>query len=668
MSSNRLSNSLRPVLALLLSFTCSGPLVQAQDLSISSEKPTGNLIIRPYKPAIIPPVHLQNGSRLQGLIRGGKLYLTVQDAIALALENNIDLESDRYNALIDQWSVLRYEAGGSLPGVPSGSSQASSVTSGQGVSGSQAAAGVTNGNANATSGNAVGATISQVGTVIPTLDPVLQSTISFSHRSLPQPEIVQSAVTNLIQNTRIYNVSLAQGLITGGNVSITYKDQYLNENAPTDLLNPSSATTLSIAFRHNLLQGFGTKLNSRSITVAKANLGVNDLYFKTEVINVVANVLDLYYGLVADYEDARAKNSALEVARTFFENNKKQVAIGTMAPLDVTTAESQVASSEQANVQSQAALEQQQVNLKNILSRNGLADPLMRDVQVIPLDRIVVPDRDDLPPIKDLVANARANRADIQADRLNLINSQTNAINTQNGILPTLSVQANASAQGLAGVTRYSQVRTGASKGTGIIPPGYVACPPSVGPPGSLCEVPDPYFVGGIGTALGQSIRRNFPTQNVGAYIAPTIHNRVSIADQVIDQLSIKQTELQHAKDLNQVSVDVSNQVVGLQQARIRYQAALHNRILEEQLLAAEQKKFALGASTTYNVVQQQRDLVNAQSSEVAALVTYSSARISLDQTLGTTLESNHVKIREAQEGRVQRPSTLPDNLPSTGN
>ena len=484
---------------------------------------------------------------------------------------------------------------------------------------------------------------------------------------MPQPEVVQSAVTNLIQNTRIYSASLTQGLLTGGNVSISYKDQYLNENAPTDLLNPSSATTLSISFRHNLLQGFGTALNSRGITVAKANVRVNDLYFRTEVINVVANVLDLYYGLVADYEDAKATSSALEVARTFYENNKKQVSIGTMAPLDVTTAESQVASSEQASVQSQAALEQQQVSLKNVLSRNGLADPLIRDVQVIPLDRIVVPDRDDLPPVKDLVAKARANRPDIQANQLNLINSQTNAVNTQNGVLPTLSVQANASAQGLAGVTRYSQVRTGASNGTGIIPPGYVACPPSAGPPRSLCEVPDPYFVGGIGTALGQSIRRDFPTQNVSAYIAPTIYNRLSIADQVIDQLSIRQTELQNAKSINQITVDVSNQVVGLQQARIRYQAAVHNRILEEQLLAAEQKRFALGASTTYSVVQQQRDLATAQSTEVAALVTYSSARISLDQTLGTTLESNHVNIREAQEGRVQRTSTLPNSLPASG-
>jgi outer membrane protein TolC len=172
--------------------------------------------------------------------------------------------------------------------------------------------------------------------------------------------------------------------------------------------------------------------------------------------------------------------------------------------------------------------------------------------------------------------------------------------------------------------------------------------------------VPDSYFVGGIGTALGQVFRRNFPSERAGAFIAPTARNRQALADAAIDQLTIRQNELQFRKDQNQLVVDVSNQVVGLQQARARYEAAVRNRILEQQLLDAEQKKFSLGASTTYNVVQQERDLATAQSSEVAALVAYSSARVSFDQTLGTTLENNHVSVQEALSGHVSRLSVLP--------
>jgi outer membrane protein len=633
----------------LLGIACTVSTVPAQQPSIDSkrqaqeEKPKGNIFIRPYEGANIPPIRLNNSNRLRSLIRGGKLYLTVQDAIALALENNIDIEFDRYNALIDQWQIIRAEAGGALPGVPSGSSQVSSITGGLGVFGSQSAAGVSSSGANSVTTNTVGANITQVGSVTPALDPAVQSSITLSHKSSPQAELLQSQVLNDIQNTRVYSTSISQGLTTGGNISLSYKDQYLNENAPTDLLNPATATTLSLSFRHQLLQGFGTAVNSRTITVSKANLKINDLYFKTEVIGVVANVLNLYYGLVADYADLKAKQSALDVAQRFYTDNKKQVEVGTLAPLDVTTAEAQVASSQQDLVQSQATLEQEQVSLKNVLSRTGLADPLLREAQIIPLDRIDVPEKEGLPPIKDLIAAAKANRADIEAERLNIVNDETNALNTANGTLPTLAVLAGASTQGLSGAP---------------IPLREL-------PPSAANAVTDPRFIGGIGTALGQMIRRDFPSQNAGAYSLPTIYNRVSVADQVIDKLSIRQAQLQNAKDVNQIAVDVSNQVVAVQQARARYQAAGRNRILEQQLLDAEQKKFSLGASTTFLVVQQQRDLATAQANEVSALASYSNARIALDQTLGTTLEVNHVSIEEAVSGHVARPSVLPATLPT---
>jgi outer membrane protein TolC len=641
----------RRSIALGLCFGLVTPLASAWQ-SIEPIKPAGNILWRDYKAPFIPASRLANGPRFRSLIRGGKLYLTAQDAISLALENNIDIESDRYNALIDETQYIRAQAGGALPGVPSANSTAGTVASGEGVAGSQAAAGVSS-NGGGGSGGSSNTTITQIGPVTPTLDPTIQDVQSYAHKTAPQYISTQSQTLSLIDDTRNYQESINEGFIYGGKASLTYSDAYLKENAATDILYPQNATTLSLSVQQNLLNGFGRAVNARNITIAKANVGINDLTFQTQVIAVVVNVLNAYYGLVADIEDIKAKQNELEVARRFFEDNKKQVEIGTMAPLDVTTAEAQVATSQQDLVVSQTTLEQQQVTLKNLLSRNGLADPQLANVDIVPLDRIEVPENETLPPVTDLVKTAFANRVDLEANKLNLVNAETNTLGTRNGVLPTLVGLGTVQAQGLSGTPKTVVLGTAADIGTanGAIPPGLVACPTN---PKVICEVADKYFVGGIGTALGQMIRRDFPSQSAGVYFGPTLRNRQAQADEAIDQLGLRQTELENQRTVNQVAVDVSNQLVGLQQARVRYLAAVKNRVLQEQLLTAEQKKFALGASTTFNVVTEQRDLAAAQSTEVASLVAYSNARVSLDQTLGTTLKTNHIDIAQVAKGQVR--------------
>ena len=661
-------NILRKYVALGLCFISATPVTWGQNAqSIAPERPTGFIFVRPYMAATIPPIRTTNSVRLQDLIRAGKLYLTAQDAIALALENNIDIESARYTPFIDEWNLQRFEAGGALPGVPSGTSTAAQVASGQGVVGSQNAAGVSTTGQTQTTGNAVGATISQIGPVTPALDPVFQDVQAYSHRSNLFPLTLQSGVYNLIMTTRNYNVSISQGLISGGTVKLTYTDSYLEENAPTDVLNPANGVAVTLSVQHNFLNGFGVAVNSRNITIARANLKVDDLNFKGEVINIVANVLNLYYGLAADNEDVKAKQSAVTVAQQFYENNKKQVELGTMAPLDVTTAEAQVASSQQDLVISQTTLAQQELQLKDVLSRNGVGDPLLREVQIIPLDRIEVPEQDNLPPLKQLINTALANRTDIAANKITFSNNQTSALGTANGVLPQLAGIFGATNNGLNGEPQPAVVRPEqlAQYGKGPLPPAFHPCPPGVGQQGSICEFPDPYFVGNIGVGLGQMVRRNFPSEHIGAFIAPILRNRQAQADYAIDQLGLRQTELEDLRTSNQVGVDVANQVVGLQQSRVRYLAAVKNRVLQQQLLDAEQKRFSLGASTTFLVVQQQRDLATAQSTEIAAMVAYSNAQVALNQVLGTTLEANHVTIQEARNGRVTRPSVLPATLPS---
>ena len=630
----------RRPLSATLSTLCCITLMSAQDLSIVPERPAKNIVIRPYLPTTVPQSRLQNSTRVRDLVRAGVLYLTVQDAIALALENNIDIEVARYNPIIAQWNLERFKAGGALPGVPSGASQVGQVASGQGVAGSQAAAGISNTGAVGSGNNSANATVTQIGPATQTYDPIIQESSVFSHTTSPQPNITQSLTPVVVDDTRAHSFSYQQGFVTGGSASVTYTDNYLKENAPTDILNPSSAVNFSIQFQHNLLRGFGVAVGYRNIAVAKLNLRTSDLVFKSQVISVVANVLNLYYGLVADYDDVSSKKTALEAAQKLYSDNKEQVRIGSLAQLDLTTAEASVASAEQDLVVSQTNLFQQEIELKSVLSRTGGADPVLVTARIVPLDRIEIPEQDEFPPVSELVKQALTKRADLATEKGNFQASQISALGTRNGLLPNLIGFAADSQRGLSGVGHTVATPVGVTQ-------------------------PDPFLVGGIGTALGQMVRNNFPTYRAGFFFQAPVENRQAQADYAVDQLTLRQTELQNQKDANQVQVDVMNSVVAIRQARARYQAAVHNRILDQQLLDAEQRKYSLGASIPYNVIVQQRELAGAQTTELSALVSYSNARVTLEQTLGTILDTYHVSIGEAASGKIARPSVLPANLPA---
>ena len=634
---HRLSRAFRQIVAAGLCYTFWFSCAWGQSISIEPVKPDAPILWRPYLAPAVPPIRLTNSQRLQTLIRGGNLYLTVQDAIALVLENNLDIEVARYGPILAAWQLQRAEAGGALPGVPSGASQVGSVASGQGVAGSQQAAGVTSTGGSPMRIAASNATISQIGPVTQNLDPAFQESTVFSHTSVPQFNAKQSLTQVLISTTHAYTGSLQQGLLSGGSVSITYNDHYLKENAPSDILNPTVAPNLAISFQHNLLQGFGIAVNARNITVNKINLRNSDLNFKTQVISAVVQALNLYYGIVADYEDVKAKQSALELAQSLYRDNQKQVQLGSLAPLDLTTAESQVGATERDLLLSQTGLQQQEVQLKNLISRKGSADPILRNVRIVPLDKLVLPEKDDLPPLETMMQEALANRTDLAVEKANLEASEVSSLGTRNGILPSLQVFGGESQAGLAGVRRT------------ITQNGHQV-------------TADAYFDGGIGTALGQVFRRNYPTERLGVFTRVPINNRQAQADFGIDQLSLRQSQLSNQKDISQVQVDLLNAVVALQQARARYDAAVRNTTLQKQLLDAEQKKYALGASTPYNVTQVQRDLAAGLSSQIAALASWTSARISLDQILGTTLETNHISIDEARTGKVARTSTAPSD------
>jgi outer membrane protein len=598
---------------------CSVVLLAAQEPtaqpSIDPVRPSAPVVVRPYLAPYIPPIRLANSGRLGDLVRAGMLYLTVQDAIALALENNLDIEVARYNPILADWQLERSQAGGALPGVPSSAAQAGNVANGQGIAGSQAAAGVNTGGNGGNGASATNATIAQIGPISQTLDPTIQENTVLSHQTAPQANATQTVLPVLISNTKNSSFSYQQGFVTGGNVTVSYRDSYLNEDAPTDTLNPSSAPSLTITLQQNLLRGFGIAVNARTIRVSQLNVKASEQNFKTQVSSVV-------------------KSNAVEVAQKFYENSAIQERAGTLARLDVTTAEAQLASAQYDLVNSQTNLEQQQLQLKNVLSRTDVTGTL-GSAQIVPLDRIAIPETDDLPPLKDLLQTALANRSDLAAERLGITSSEVAALGTRNGILPLALAIGSESAAGLSGKPQTAVSSFGV-------------------------ETSDPYFDGGIGTAVAQVLRRNFPTNRVGGVFQTPLRNDQAQADFAIDQLQLRQSQIQLNKDLNQVAVDISNYVVALRQARGRYRAAVQTRILQQQLLDAEQKKLAGGASTPFNVVQQERDLAAAQSAEIAVLVDYSNARVALDQALGTTLAVNHVSLDDARAGRVQRVSFAP--------
>jgi outer membrane protein TolC len=599
--------------------------VLAQQPSIEPVRPAGGFYIRPYREASIPPVRVNNSGRLQGLIRTGKLYLSPQDAIGLALENNIDIEVARYAPINLTWQLQRSEAGGALPGVPSAASQVNSVTSGQGVLGSQSAAGVGGGGTGAAAGTSSNATISQIGPVTQTLDPSVQETSTFGHRTAAQANTTQSLTLALVQDSRNHAVTVQQGFLTGGSVTSTFRDSYLHENAATDLLNPSVAQSFSVQLQQSLLQGRGVAVNARNITVAKNNLAMSDLNFRTTVSRTIASVLNSYWSLVNDYEDLKAKQEALDTAQGFVTENEKRVELGALAQIDLVSSRSQLATSRLDLVNSRTALEQQQLQLKNLISRTGAMDPLLSGVDIVPTGSITIPDLDDTPAIKDLIAKALVYRSDLLSEEESLKNSEISATGTRNGLLPAVQVFASASNAGLGGTGHDVHGTT-----------------------------PDPYFIGGAGTAFGQVVRRNFPTESIGASARVSIGNRQAQADYAIDELQYRQSQLSAGRDRNQVAVDVSNSVVALRQARARYEAAHANLTLQQQLLDGEQKKFNLGESTSFNVIQQQRDLAAAKASELAAIVSYQSARINLDSITGTIIETNGVTLDQAKTGQIQ--------------
>ncbi len=578
---------------------------------------------QPYMPGEVAPVSLGNSGRLEKLLRAGKLYLSLQDVIALALENNLDIELQRYSPKLAETDILRAQSGGAIRGVAGG---VSSLTT-------AAAQGLTS----------IGSLSTGTQGFIQNLDPSLTGNLVWGHFTTPQTSLFTTGTNSLVTGRKTGNFGFVQGFATGTTVNMNFNNGFISQNANRNDYNPSTSVSLELQMTQHLLQGFGRAVNNRNIRIARNNMQISDLAFKAQIINTVVGVSNLYWDTVSFTEDVKVKRQALALSQKLYEDNKKQVEIGTLAPIEIIRAEAEVAARQQDLTISETQLLQQETVLKNALSRTGIATPSLAEARVIPTDPIRMPATEAIQPMQDLVAKAMDTRPEVEQSRINIENAKIGLKGSRAALLPTVDAFADFRNNGLAGEVNSLPVLS-------TIP----GVPPSFRSSTSV----DQFFLGGYGKSLGQVFSRNFPDYSVGVTLNIPLRNRAAQADMTRDQLNVRQAELRLQAQLNQLRVEVQNALIGVQQARARYQAAYKSRILQEQTLDAEQKKYALGASTIYFVIQAQRDLATAQGAEVAALATYSRAHVEMDRATGQTISANNIEVEEAMKGSISKPAS----------
>jgi len=611
-------------------------------------------VLGPYIPRGVPEPNLANSARIDQLMKDGKIYLSLDDAIALALENNLDLAIARYNLPIADTDILRAKSGAATRGVNTGLVQG---TPGGGV-GTIGAGGVgttsTGGGAGGTSVATGGAGAGAAGLVSSTLgagppigsyDPILTSTLTIEHLVVPTSSPFSGAV-NLDQNTATANFGWLQSFPTGTTVSVAFNNQRQTTNSFFTQLNPIINNGMRITFTQHLLQGLSINANRRFITIARNNREISDVAFRSQAINTVAQIENIYWDLVSAYDDVRVKERSLALAQKTLSDNRKQVEIGTLAPIEITRAESAVATGQQDLIVSQTNLQLQQLLMKNALTRN-MTDPQLAAAPVIPTSTMELPKQEPVVPIQDLINDALQHSPDLAQSRIDLTNRDITKRATRNELLPTVDLVAWYGASALAGNAN---------------PLTFCS---AVGPPPPFCtpaaQAPPP---SGFGDSFTNLFGYNAPDYAVGLNVNIPIRNRAAQADQVRSELEYRQAQVRLQQLQNQIAIQVRNAQFTVQQNRARVDAAISARQLASESLDAEQKKYALGASTNTLVLQAQRDLAQAESNVVTAMSAYEKSKVELDRVMGLTLTHNSIDIADAENGKVTRMPNVPGILP----
>src|SRR5580704_13912464 len=582
--------------------------------------------IGPYTARHVAPPNLANTARIDQLMHDGKLYLSLNDAVALALENNLDIAIQRYNLNIADTDVLRAKAGASILGVNAG---VVLNTQGGGVGGIGANSGAATGGTSLGAGgigagtNGLVSSTLGLGPVINSFDPVVTGTFQEDHFSQQATSIFQGVLpgSSLAQNTGTVNFAYNQAFQWGTNLTVGFNNTRGTTNSFFTSRSPQLNSSFKATFNQHLLQGFGFAPNTRFIHIAKNNRELSDVAFRLQVIDSIDQIENIYWDLVYAYENARVQNESLAFAQKTLSDTKKQVEIGSLAPIEVVRAQSTVATNQQAVTAAQTNLQLQQLLMKNALTRT-LKDAALATAEVIPTSTMDVPAQEPVVPTEDLINEALRHRAELVESRIDLNSRELSNKAVRSALLPTLNAFAYYGGAGLGGLQNPANLCSNLSpelQEFGCAGPDQAAGQLPINPTTSL------------GGTLNQLVNSTSPDKGVGLSLNIPLRNRAAQAVQIRSELEFQQAQLRLQQIENQISIEVRNAQFGVEQNRASVASAQAAVDYARQSLDAEQKKYQFGTSTTTLVLQTQSALATAESTLMSAMAAYEKSRIELD-------------------------------------
>ena len=598
-------------------------------------------LTQPYVEHPVAPVDLSNTPLIRQLLRSGNIYLSLPDAITLAIQNNLDIQLERYTLPTADTELLRAKGGGGLRGLtydvfevpvgvggPASPLVTSAATPTVGAAGSVP-----------TNPSELGALSQQLdnlsmlqtvqlstGPAIPQFDPALTGQLNWTHQTTPETDPAAYGTNGLTSNITNANAAYTQGFGPGTELSAGFDNSRYTTNSLLSAFSPYTSSSLGFTVTQPLLRGFGLAVNRRFIRISKNEQKIAGLLVQQQLIATVYGVVRLYTDLVALYEDVKVKEETLASAEKLYTDTKAEVDEGTQAPVELTRANAQVYTIRQDLIDSRGLLEEQEAIVKNVITRRTDNDPEVLNARIIPTDTIEVPGTDETRPLQDLVALAFANRPDLSQAGLQVQNSQISLQGSRNGLRPEVD---------LVGVAQNSAL-------AGQLNPLLPNMPPSIQTP----------LLGGYGTALEELATRKYPTYGIGLNITLPLRNRIAQADVTRDEILLRQSQVLQAQLRKQAQLEVEDAVIAMRRARASYDAAVQTEKLQQESLDVEQAKFDVGASTSFFIIQYESFLAQAKSTVVVAKSSYLKARAALERATGTILDDNHVSLSDAVRGR----------------
>jgi outer membrane protein TolC len=589
--------------------------------------PTSKSPIAPYTSLTVPEPNLQNSSRLEQLIRDGKIYLSLNDAIDLALENNLDLLIARYNMPIADTDILRTRAGGSFRGVNTGIVQ---NTPGGGVGGlgsgaPGAGAGGTTSGAGGAGAGASGLVQSTLGTGtnVPSFDPAINGNMGIEHLTTPLSNLQLNGVPTLQQNTSNVNLQYQQAFPMGTTFTAGFNNNRQTTNSIFNNLSPVLNSEARFTITQELLAGFGLGPNLRFLRIAKNNKRISDIAFKDQVIATTTQIANIYWDLVNAYQQARVNEQSLAFAQHSLDLAQKQLKLEAIPAMDVTKAEAEVSKRDQDLTVARTNLQLQESLIKNAITKT-LDDPILEEMPVIPTDKMEVTTV-GIPATQDLINQALGDRAELSESQIDLTNRQISRAAARNALLPSLQLVGSYAGTGLAGQNN----------------PGFQGSP-------VVSTVPTD-FPGALQTAFNNSA----PDYFVGLNLNIPLRNRIAKADQYRSELEYRQAEVRLEELKKQIRIEVRNAKYALEQSDARVKAATKARDLASHTFEITQKEQQLGAGSSLQTTSAQHDLALAELDLVNALTIFQKARVELDRATGMTLDHNGIQLQDAINGTV---------------